>query len=100
MQWPKLASILIFLLISLDEFLHSSTPPIKLTGMLPIFTLIVEMKKGPTVMQESLARLLSVIDYNIHRSTLPRAINYLLDSVKPAVSSLIGENCALTNLVD
>ena len=37
-------------------------------------------------MQQSLARVLSVINYSKHPSTLPQAIDYLLDGIKSMVS--------------
>ena len=44
------------------------------------------MKRGPPTMQQSLARVLGVINYSKHPSALPQAINYLLDGVKSKVS--------------
>ncbi|CAA7261518.1 unnamed protein product [Cyclocybe aegerita] len=42
------------------------------------------MKRGPSIIQQSLARFLSVINYDKHPTILPKALNYLLDSVKPS----------------
>lgn len=39
-------------------------------------------------MQQGLARLLGVINYNTHPKSLPEAIDYLLDTVKPTVSEV------------
>ena len=51
-----------------------------------ISRLIKEMKRGSPIMQQSLARVLSVINYSKHPSTLPQAIAYLLDGMKSKVS--------------
>ncbi|KDR82781.1 hypothetical protein GALMADRAFT_220773 [Galerina marginata CBS 339.88] len=44
--------------------------------------LIIELKRGSAVMQQSLARMLSVINYKTHSKSFPEAIAYLLDTVK------------------
>ncbi|TFK40548.1 TBCD protein [Crucibulum laeve] len=49
-----------------------------------ISRLIQELQTGSPVNQESLARLLGVIDYNSHPASLKQAINWLLESVKPS----------------
>ncbi|PPQ80979.1 hypothetical protein CVT25_015132 [Psilocybe cyanescens] len=54
-----------------------------------IALLIVELKRGPSVMQQGLARLLGVINYNTHPKSLPEAIDYLLDTVKPTTKANI-----------
>ncbi|KAF8908871.1 TBCD protein [Gymnopilus junonius] len=53
------------------------------------FKLIPELKSGSPIMQQSLARLLGVINYKTHLKILPEAIKYLLDSVKPTSKTSI-----------
>ncbi|KAF8955289.1 TBCD protein [Flammula alnicola] len=45
--------------------------------------LIKELRRGSPAMQQSLALVLSVINYNTHPKVLPQAIAYLLDSLRP-----------------
>jgi hypothetical protein len=44
------------------------------------------MKRGSPIVQQSLARVLSVINYSKQPSTLPQAIAYLLDGIESKVS--------------
>lgn len=50
-------------------------------------TLIKELRRGSPVMQQSLAMVLGVINYNSHPKGVAKAIEYLLDCLKPKVSA-------------
>jgi hypothetical protein len=52
------------------------------------FTLIKEMKTGSSLMRQSLARVLGVIDYDSHPASLSVAVACLLD-MTTSVSALI-----------
>ncbi|THH16982.1 hypothetical protein EW146_g3747 [Bondarzewia mesenterica] len=56
------------------------------TAMAELFedTVIKEFKSGSPPMQQSLARLLGVLDYNAHAHGIMEAITCLLDSVDPS----------------
>jgi len=55
--------------------------------------LIKDMKSGPATSQQSLARVLSVINYDKYPTMLPKGIEYLLESVKPKVRKLFERIC-------
>jgi len=79
-----------------DEFLfHVEFYPSDL--IFGICKLITEMKRGSPVMQQSLAKMLSVVNYNRHPQSLPTAIAYLLDSVKTDVSAF--KSCRVGSLI-
>lgn len=49
-------------------------------------TLIKELRRGSPVMQQSLAMVLGVINYNSHPKAVTKAFEYILDCLKPKVS--------------
>lgn len=48
-------------------------------------TLINELRRGTPTMQQSLALVLSVVNYDMHPKSLPQAAAYLLDTLNPTV---------------
>ncbi|PPR01746.1 hypothetical protein CVT24_001566 [Panaeolus cyanescens] len=74
---------------TIDVGLKHRQPAVQEAAARALAVLIKELKVGSPIMQQSLARLLGMIDYNTHRNILPQAVTYLLDKVKETSKSTI-----------